>query len=92
MRLHYGRRKLHHRWVELRAEDSPRPIESERYQKSGLNRCQLCAECPYPRHGLTCYSVEDGSCLLTDMHSIEATHHQQYIARLSGESGKGESI
>ena len=36
------------------------------------DRSSKCLGCPYPRHGLMCWSKDDGSCLRTDMQALEA--------------------
>ena len=32
----------------------------------------VCIGCPYPRHGMTCYSKDDEDCLRAQMQKLEA--------------------
>jgi len=41
-------------------------------QKVYNNRSPLCIGCPYPRHGLSCWSKGNEKCLRADMQELEA--------------------
>lgn len=36
------------------------------------DRSARCLGCPFPKHGLMCWSKDDGSCLRTDMQEMDA--------------------
>ena len=70
MNATYGRRRVGHRKASL-----PPPYTSYAHpvppEKVYGDYSPFCPGCPYPRHGLLCFSKDGGGCLRTDMLALE---------------------
>ena len=47
-------------------------------QKVYNDRSPLCINCPYPRHGLACWSKDNDKCLRADMQELEAKWKEEW--------------
>ena len=68
----YGlKRTHHHQLIPLQPTEGSIVFPFSQPPKVYHDRSSKCLGCPYPRHGLMCWSKDDGSCLRTDMQTLE---------------------
>jgi len=74
---YFGRRRVKGKWVDQVANPSLPPDRNTEPPQVYLDRSKRCIGCPYAKHGYTCYSSTDGSCIRTDMERLERKRNRQ---------------